>query len=61
MEWILMMSLVTTREPEIIARGYETAEQCQMAANLIEAADSEARNVQRKYNVLCKETPKEAD
>lgn len=58
MEWVLTMYLATTKPPEIVAKGYETAEQCQMAAELIGAADNTARKAERQYAVLCKETPK---
>ena len=61
MEWVLMMYLVTTRPPEIVAKGYETAEQCEMAADLFKAADNAARKAERIYAVLCKETPKATD
>lgn len=61
MEWVLTMYLAAKIQPEIVAKGYETAEQCEMAAGLFEAADNAARKAKRRFDVLCKETPRAAE
>lgn len=61
MEWVLTMFLAANRPPEIVAKGYETAEQCEMAAGLFEAADNAVRKAKNRFAVVCKENPKSGE
>ncbi|MDG9858491.1 hypothetical protein N7403_31965 [Pseudomonas nitroreducens] len=56
-EWILVLYLAG-KEPVVTATGYQTAEQCEMAGDLMKAADQAARKTSGvAYRIMCTEQP----
>jgi len=57
-EWMLVLYLAG-KEPVVTANGYQTAEQCEMAGDLMKAADQVVRKTQDvHYSVMCLEQEK---
>lgn len=59
-EWILILYL-NGKEPVVTATGYQTAEQCEMAGDLMKAADQAVRKTTGvPYSQMCQEMEKSA-
>lgn len=58
-EWILALLLGGSPEPILIATGYETAEQCETAGDLMKAADAAVRKSSKNYSISCTEQPRQ--
>lgn len=56
-EWILALVLAGSTEPVVTARGYQTAEQCETAGDLMKAADEAVRKTGKAYSISCTEQP----
>lgn len=59
-EWILALYLEGSREPVVTATGYQTAEQCLMAGDLMKAADQAAKQMNERYSIICTEVSKKS-
>jgi hypothetical protein len=52
----MLVIYLAGKEPVITAEGYRTAEQCEMAGDLMKAADQAVRKTQNvHYSIVCME------
>ncbi len=53
----LALVLAGSTEPVVTATGYQTAEQCETAGDLMKVADEAVRKTGKTYSISCTEQP----